>query len=312
MKKILSITGIIYFLLPFIANAQKYEYVPFPDSAAIWSEMYHGVYEMYPRIYERYILTGEDTILNNTQYKKLYLFYDSLFSKSKAKFVGGIREDSLKRIYFKGDSAIHEYKPSYSKYPDGETSEILLYDFSLKEKDTLKVGNFGFPDEELIVKKIDTIIIGNSLRKRFYFDEFSGIWVEGIGNLKGLLICSTPFCCDLFNELICFINRDSVFYSSQSSGSCYPTTAIEPKKRETFRVKVTPNLVNNSKIEIDFGSVNGIVLQVIDSKGIIIDNLKIKNRKKIQYPVQQLVSGLYFVKCTYKTGSVSTASFVIK
>jgi hypothetical protein len=115
--------------------SQEYQYVPFPDSGAIWSEVYYpetdGNVPSSESIFERFALSGEDTIMNEKLYKKLFIFYDSVFNKNKASCVGGIREDSLKRIYYCG-SIIHDCKPMVTEY-----SEILLYDFSLNLGDSL-------------------------------------------------------------------------------------------------------------------------------------------------------------------------------
>ena len=108
----------------------------FPDSGAIWSEVYRP--KESPDINERFTLNGEDTIINGVNYKKLYLFSDSVFDKSKASCVGGIREDENKRVYFKSDTVVHDLKPVIN-YPYNE--EVLLFDFSVSIGDTIWQGN---------------------------------------------------------------------------------------------------------------------------------------------------------------------------
>jgi hypothetical protein len=89
-------------LLPVVCFSQKErcEYVPFPVSEAIWTEVYDYGNEMTPPSRERFILTGEDTVMNGFVYKKLYLFDQFVFDKDQAKYVGGIREDDHKRVYY--------------------------------------------------------------------------------------------------------------------------------------------------------------------------------------------------------------------
>jgi len=60
--------------------AQEYKYVPFPDSGAIWSEVYYyGESSNFPDTsikppdYERFALSGEDTVINDVTYHKVYL-----------------------------------------------------------------------------------------------------------------------------------------------------------------------------------------------------------------------------------------------
>ena len=113
--------------------SQEYKYVPFPDSGAIWSEAYHpplrnGVFP--PPIYERFALSGEDTIIDEIIYNKLYIFFDTVFNKNDATYAGGIREDENKRVYFKGDNIIHDFKPMIDFH---NYEEILLFECVIVE-----------------------------------------------------------------------------------------------------------------------------------------------------------------------------------
>jgi len=94
---------IVILLLPLVAFSQDYKYIHFPDSGAIWSEIYQPPINpdlTWPDpIYERFALNGEDTVINDTAYKKLYIFYDTTFNKNTATYIGGIREDSSKKIF---------------------------------------------------------------------------------------------------------------------------------------------------------------------------------------------------------------------
>ena len=175
MKNSLIFLAIIL-ILPLLTFSQEYEYVPFPDSGAIWSEVYYRSMNPNltypPPIYERFALSGEDTVMSDLTYKKLYIFYDTIFDKNHATYVGGIREDINKRVYYKGDT-IHHVKPSYTQIINAGGNvgdEILLYDFSLSLGDTLKFGNLSKPDGYLIVSLIDTIKVGESYRKKYHFE----------------------------------------------------------------------------------------------------------------------------------------------
>ena len=97
----LKYISILFALFPFISSyAQiEYEYIPFPKNNAIWSEVYitpgsdlfPPVYSTY--FYERFAISGEDTIINNVGYKKIYMFLDSVFNKNTASYIGALRED---------------------------------------------------------------------------------------------------------------------------------------------------------------------------------------------------------------------------
>ncbi|MEA1897883.1 MAG: hypothetical protein U9N53_09505, partial [Bacteroidota bacterium] len=198
-------------------HSQEYEYVAFPDLGAIWSEIYYHPEPTWPDTvhkppsFERFAVSGEDTIINEFTYKKLYIFYDTVFVKNNATYVGGIREDEHKRIYFISDTVIHEHKPMNEFY---NYEEIILYDFSLKVGDTIRNINCIPDDDRLVVKRIDTIQIGNTFRKRFSFDPVSWVqWIEGIGNLRGLLFTSgdLPFN-GTYGDLICFKQNGKILY----------------------------------------------------------------------------------------------------
>lgn len=311
MKKTISITGIIYLLLPFIVNAQEYEYVPFPDSGAVWSEMYIPHLETEPIIYERFTLNGEDTIINTVKYKKIYLFYDSVFNKSKAIYAGALREDG-KKIFYKCDSAIRDFMPSFSDI-DQLNNELLLYDFTLKVGDTLHHGNIFNTDEALIVDEIDTILIGGKLRKRFIFNTFehSTKWIEGIGNIKGLLFTSSDLTGIVNNYLICYKYKDSIIYNNQGFGTCYLGNLIKTSKSKKAKIIVSPNPAISDKILIEFGNFNCTNLQIIDFSGSIIDNLKIKNRDQLLYHLNNINPGIYLINAIYKNGANITAKFIV-
>src|SRR6056297_3664257 len=112
----------------------EYEYTPFPDSNAIWSEVYRApVSENYEKDYHVLALFNEDTVINSIEYHKLFRLYDTVLNREKAEYLGGIREDSLNRVYYKGLNLYEDYL-----YMDtNQTGEVLLYDFSLEIGDTL-------------------------------------------------------------------------------------------------------------------------------------------------------------------------------
>ncbi len=215
-----------------------YEYVPFPHVNAIWSESYHSSSDTEEMIYEQYSISGQDTVLNGKMYKKLYVFNDSSFNINSAFYIGGIREDSLKRVYYRGE-IIHHLKP-FEYVGD----EILLYDFSLEVSDTLKTGNF-FPDQNgLVVNKIDTVFIGGKLRKRFSFERYQWVtWIEGIGNLDGLLFSSGDMpTSNLSSNLRCLKLNDTLIYMNEFITECIPLVDnIDLIKSEEAKIKLFPN-----------------------------------------------------------------------
>jgi len=306
MKRILLA---IILLLPLLAPAQEYQYVPFPDSGAVWSEMYNPPMDDGPTTYENFTLTGEDTLINELSYKKLYIFYDSVFNKSKALCVGGIREDDQKRVYYNGEN-IHSFKPIKNK-----TSEVLLYDFSASIGDTIKNGNFYWEDY-LVVKEIDTIQIGNTLRRVYQFLNISWVkWIEGIGNIKGLLFTSGALPTNGVNgDLICFLQNDEVFYHTDIEyyTDCFPSSVgISNSKLKDFDVMVCPNPVTGNSIRFKWSNILK-TLELFNFNGVLIENINVAGQNQLEYPAESLQPGLYFYRATGSGGSVQTGKFEIK
>jgi len=304
--------------------AQEYKYVPFPQSDAIWSE-YYAVNDATPPVYERFALNGEDTIIGEHSYKKIYMFLDTVFDKNTATYVGGLREDSAKKVWFKDAVKIHLYKPYYM-IPDSE--EILLYDFSVNVGDTIKKGNFDqlymngdFPP--IVVSQIDTVNIGNSLRKRFHFivsgdstiGEYHSIyveWVEGIGSPLGLLTTPQvehPTCTCNDGQLIEFQYKDEILYSNDLYSIFY-STAIQPVEKQSNTIFVKQ--LQNMGIQFDFGNNNISFLWIYDLAGKLQQSYNIKMQRELILPVNRFIPGIYIYKASDLAGNNYSGKFVIK
>ena len=158
MKKIILF---IAFIIIYNNNYSQ-TYCLFPDSNAVWSEV-NDIDDPPWRIYHLFGLLNQDTIIDSIKYHKLFSFSDTIFTRENATFVGGIREDSLKRIYYKGKNVFESYL--IDPHPD---EEKLLYDFSLNVGDTFRLNHsYAFSeDDSLVVSKIDSLLINNKYRKK--------------------------------------------------------------------------------------------------------------------------------------------------
>lgn len=300
-------------------RAQEYKYIPFPDSGAIWSEMYYPpIFSGENPNYERFAVSGEDTVVNGTVYKKLYQFYDTIFIRSRATYIGGIREDDTKKVYYCG-SEIHFLKPSFAAIiqNDGNVGdELLLYDFSLNIGDTLKNGNLTVPDEFLVVSDIDTINAGNSYRKMFHFEPIWWVkWIEGIGSIKGLLFTSGDLPTNgLDNDLICFRKNDSILYFNGFYDDCIPLIAgIETDKKNLSGIEIYPNPTHDNSIHFNPGDKNVKKIEIIDCSGIIVDCLRIADtQSEIIYSTEKLHPGIYFIMVTDDKGTCHNGRFIVQ
>jgi len=170
---------IFLILILFSSHIYCQLYHPLPDSNAKWCIEYNN-HVIPPPIwgYTDYWETSYagDTIILGKEYKKIekttYNIY-CLNNHSIPLYIGALRDDSInKKVFY---------------IPQGQTEEVLLYDFNLEIGDTL----FSYlQSQTLIVDNIDSVFIMNEFHKRIIFND--GICpvtsiIEGIGCETGLV-----------------------------------------------------------------------------------------------------------------------------
>jgi len=143
------------------ARGQDYTYVPFVEEDTRWS--YASITQVgitdYDVYYNVYQLKGDTTIAG--------LIYKKLLYGCSEDYLAALREEN-KKVFIKGQE---------------DEDEQLLYDFNLQEGDWIIYNIYNFHHVmEIQVTKIDTIQIGETKRKRFFFSNV--IWIEGIGDLS--------------------------------------------------------------------------------------------------------------------------------
>jgi len=152
MKTKILIVIFLQLSIPFL-QGQDYVYAPFVEDGMLWSYAFIrqvGITD-FKADYSIYHLQG-DTVIDGLNYKKL-------FSDCSENYIAALREENKKIFIVKA-----------------QEEEKLLYDFNLQEGDWV-----GYSHQ---VTKIDTILIGNTKRKRFVFDSGYETWIEGIGSLE--------------------------------------------------------------------------------------------------------------------------------
>ena len=208
MNKILLLTAIIFLTFTCV-QGQTNVYHPFPDSNAVWcgdNGGYDGTY-FYQYNYSEFI-RGDSTIGGLT-YHKLYKTghtYESsppYYVIFQNQFSGLYRQDVSHRKVYVFDSG----------------HDTLLYNFNLSLYDTLpeSVCNSHLSN---YISSIDSIMIDNSYRKRFWLSRIGSIsyqdsayvaLIEGVGSTFGFNeILLPPFeyfaNLDSFSGIVPFIN----------------------------------------------------------------------------------------------------------
>ncbi len=302
MKKVIFF---IVISMIFSLRGESQSYFPFPDSNAIWSEVYSHLQPEITEAYQ-YGIQG-DTLINSVLYHKIYYLNDTIYPLVTGQYAGAMREDSLKRIYV--------IDCAYCENDAG--SEMILYDFSKEINDTVFVGSFGMgPLGYYVVEYFDSIMIDGNYRKTIHFYGYEDMeyWIEGIGSTRGLFSPLMPVPTGYSSwELICFNQDGMVRYLNPAYNTCFPIlTGIEENKSEINLPRLSPNPVSNSGI-LDFSgsAVKYTRLIIFDGQGRRIRDLELNNSKSFVINGTEYKSGIYFYQLISDKMEIYSSKFLI-
>lgn len=291
MKKLhllfVSLTLISIFVLNTI---QAQDYVAFPDSNAIWSEVFTNDQPFEIETYQ-YGISG-DTLINSIVYHKVYMLNDTVYPIIPGQYCGAIREDNSKRIFAIGCDCA---------YPGSGENEVILYDFSKAIGDTVFVGIEGIgPEWYLIINHIDSLLIDNTFRKTFHFTSNQEyFWIEGIGSTRGLFspIVAQPTGFQKW-KLICFNQEGVNKYLNPAFNSCFPTlTGIYAVVEQNGQLQIYPHPVTDiSVIDLSNAKSKYQYLEFYNLVGQKIDQININGRKQIHINRVNYKPGLYIYR----------------
>jgi hypothetical protein len=287
--------------LPAFIKAQQY--VPFPDSNAVWSEEeIDGMGPCQPCKYQ-FRMKG-DTIIDSIQYHKIYKENDSLLNSSNLIYFGEIREQS-KRIYYRCCN-----------------HDIRLYDFSKSVGDTIKNLYSEFSgcnaiSDSATITNIDSILIDGNYRRVFHLNTYNNpVWIEGIGSINGLLnaVVGEPTCSCTW-DLVCFQNNDSVKYLNPKYSTCFPEiTGITNYTVVENTVSVLPNPVTDIS-EIQWSNSNEYPfskLIIVDVLGKDIKYFNVSGISDITINRADFAQGIYFAKLYSLNGKYNVIKLIIQ
>jgi len=217
-----------------ILGDQTGYYYHFPDSNAVWNFHNNRFCTGGPYDYYYSVTMPGDTLINSKDYHKLSVFYATpngvgTCAAGLVGYQGSVREDTTLRMVF--------FIP-----PSGSVEE-LLYDFNMQVGDTMrgyltKFVPMGYRD---YVQSIDSIMVGNSYRKRWHVNSSYSIdLIEGIGTTYGLVMQSPGEQGDgHFWYLDCFQQNGQAMYPD-TINNCQQITAINSINK-FFGVSIFPN-----------------------------------------------------------------------
>jgi hypothetical protein len=282
MKKFLLL---IATLITLSAKSQTSVYHPFPDSSAVWN--FHTTLAMCTlgggvESYYSITISG-DTLINSQVYHKLFTpFVQSIVTGTCSPYVfsgydGAVRQDTANRKVF--------------YVPPSDSTEQLLYDFSMQVGDTVK----GYIESIILpldtVQSIDSVLVGNNYRKRWLINSCYNIMlIEGIGSTFGLIEPSPGCILDVpYYELICFKQNGMTLYPD-TNANCEVITDVKNINPETYLTTITPNPFSDKlTINNNNNDLSEIILYDMVSRKL----LQQKFTNAVTLNTSQLAKGIY-------------------
>jgi len=225
MKKIFLI--IVFTSWTALTFAQ--DYYPLIEENKKWSTLnviYLSGEPMFDTTYTTWshFISG-DSIYNNIEYKKLFASNEE--NPDNWILWGFIREDSTKKVWLR-------------RIPDDE--EVLLYDFTLAEGDSIKLGYDTFL--YYYVDSITTELLNDAPRKKYWISyegyDWQDTWIEGIGSNRGILASGSAGVVGGWFWALCMWEADELIYISPNFDACYLITDIREYNNRLFQIYPNP------------------------------------------------------------------------
>jgi len=246
-----------------------------------------------------YFIQG-DTVINDTNYKKLYFTADSTL-QNDVNYFCGLREDTLSaEVYFN-----HPY-----------LGDCLLYRFGMDIEDIAVVTSLACESINMTVADVDTItdlmgIERRRMRMEGWFDSYVEYWIEGIGSTLGLLTAGNTYCVADFNQdLLCFNKLGQLIYMNPMYTECHVTMInLRELEAEKNAVKICPNPVTTSSKILINEKIRVERMEIYNSRGLLISEhdpaIPKINRGGLE-------PGLYVLKVITEDSGIINTKFVIK
>jgi hypothetical protein len=254
----------------------------------MWSNTKAGTENIYN--YRSYWIKFQgDSLINDLEYKKVLQTDDSLHSDW---YVNGfIREDAATQKVYLYDSYSNE--------------DMLLYDFSLEQGDSILAGDGVF------FAKVDSVIyepFGNSTDtlKQIYFDS-GGVWIEGIGSLWGVLEGLNAFyMVGATLKLVCYYENDFLVYHNPDFETCFPdsTTVSVSMFGDKKEIEIFPNPARD-KITIYSQSSRILAVEIYDLTGTCVYRNLNAGSNRGDLETDKFSKGMYVLKVRNERETIS-------
>jgi hypothetical protein len=291
-------------------------YRPMLKENKTWEDFHHEFNQLPIHLekfhHEIYYLNG-DSLINGLNYQKVYA-HDTTYI--------GIQYATTQAVYpnqnngfrlMREDSLL---KKVWIKEITGDTSEYLLYDFSLNIGDTMVSSNYN-DSHQAVIDSINPYILNNGDTTRaFYLTpiSFSNLdpsffVLEGIGSpISFIWPFETVF--EHNAKLNCVKENSVTLFNSQWSNT--PCNGIIlssniTQKKNSFTISPNPN--NGENILITGKGISKI--KVFNLQGQLIRDEERPNEERV-INIKNQPKGIYFVKALFKNGNVVSKKLVLQ
>ena len=311
------------------AMAQETEYHPFADNA-VWS------------VNNIKYATHGDTTICGRNYLKVYRQEEDHpfdFDVEQAEYFCAIRNDTAaQRVYriYREAATVYYYNPNefldFQNYVSTDTTEFLLYDFSLAEGDTTTIASFDdiydSPGIYLYIVSpfhseydYDITLSDTTIRKVhnmeiMYLPVMGGRthleWIEGIGNIDGTFTIGDIFGVweSSYLELICYeldgnllLSRPQAEYDNVMD--CFSMGNVGIAVAEKTEMAIYPNPTNGhvsiSLSNTQNNTIKKVAVYTITGQ-MVYSN--IFNSQSIEMDIRNYPSGMYVIEITVDSGDV--------
>lgn len=210
MRKTIFLLAVFCGLSAQTVNVFAQQYVPMPDSNAVWKEWWCFLMTPPEIVYTNHYVNG-DTVINSQSYIKVYSdgYYHSGWT---GMYDGAIRNDTAAKLVY--------------LVPRDSSNEVVLYDFNLVVGQIFPMTWFNqnnYTPETVDV--IDSVPVGTSWRKRYRSTSGQYQIVEGMGSVGGLY---QPYLTSgaIFTDLRCFYLDSLPAWPSVWNGCTTPADGV--------------------------------------------------------------------------------------
>ena len=197
-----------------------------------------------------------------------------------------------------------EFGKVWRKRPQNYNLEYLLYDFNLETGDEMYTRDFDENWFKIVIIKVDYIQMENgNCRKRLFVrckDDPKAperIWIEGIGDVNGLLAVQSTCMSDdsIQSQLTSFHTSCDTIFINENVVVCEEVVSEETVIQAKAGIDLFPNPVN-APLNIELKNAAGIDVKIFSLLGQEVFSQQFEQRSTLfQLDLGELSRGTYFV-----------------